>query len=167
MEPVEFLDRWNSDGGIPTPESPKLPIPAAVLSLRQPQSFCRWAMFEAQPPEAVTLDNIPWPPSAAQLLGWLTAALQAPRPSTQAHPDSRTTGATADHAGVAANAGDSATSRARRVAFRQASMRWHPDKFEARHGDRIAATEREGVMAAVQAMMQDILDAAAEDDGTK
>lgn len=35
-------------------------------------------------------------------------------------------------------------------------MRWHPDKFESRHGLRISAEERPAVTAAVQALMQGI-----------
>ena len=53
------------------------------------------------------------------------------------------------------------TSDSWRAAFLIASRRWHPDKFEARFGCHLAASERAAIMGAVQALMQGINEAAA------
>jgi NF-kappa-B inhibitor-like protein 1 len=45
---------------------------------------------------------------------------------------------------------------AMRLALRKELMRWHPDKFGARFGGRLAAGDREAVMAGVQAVAQQL-----------
>jgi hypothetical protein len=43
-----------------------------------------------------------------------------------------------------------------RLALRKELMRWHPDKFGARFGGRLAAGDREAVLAGVQAVAQQL-----------
>jgi hypothetical protein len=43
-----------------------------------------------------------------------------------------------------------------RLALRRELMRWHPDKFGARFGGRLAAGDKEAVLAGVQAVAQQL-----------
>lgn len=157
QQQLNQIGRWQSHCEQTSENTARL-LPAAVPAageLAQREEYeARWAAFEAQPPERVTCANIPWPPSATSLLSWLAADVQR---ADCEHIDQPTAGAARE---TSATATASAICRQRR-AFRQASRRWHPDKFVARHGSRIAAADRPTVMAAVQALMQDINEASA------
>lgn len=123
---------------------------------------CRWAAFEAQPPPEISHADVPWPPSAAALLRWLAAAARQESFVQQGVLHSCGQQGPGSVGGTSATAGADATARdLSRTAFRQASRRWHPDKFEARFGPRIAAEDLTAVMAGVQALMQGINEAAA------
>ena len=43
-----------------------------------------------------------------------------------------------------------------RAAFREASLRWHPDKFVQRFGEALAAVDRDRTLARVQAIAQEL-----------
>ena len=47
----------------------------------------------------------------------------------------------------------------RKAAFRQASLRWHPDKFQAKYGRLLHDDEREAIMDKVTETFQAINDA--------
>jgi broad specificity phosphatase PhoE len=79
---------------------------------------------------------VPWPPSAARLLDVGAARQQE------------------------MGRGKGGARDAYRAAFRAAALRWHPDKFEARFGQRLAPGEPgEEVRARVQAVAQAVTDA--------
>jgi hypothetical protein len=43
-----------------------------------------------------------------------------------------------------------------KLALRKELMRWHPDKFTARYGARLAAADRDAVQASVKAVAQQL-----------
>lgn len=43
-----------------------------------------------------------------------------------------------------------------KLALRKELMRWHPDKFGARFGGRLAAADKESILAGVQAVAQQL-----------
>lgn len=124
----------------------------------------RWGAFEAVPPASIRFADVPWPSSAATLLRSLAAAVrrgdalqEAGDPQTQR----RQKADMAERLRAGCTAGVTVTGDSWRAAFLIASRRWHPDKFEARFGRYLAASERAAIMGAVQALMQGINEAAA------
>lgn len=51
---------------------------------------------------------------------------------------------------------DGASDAAQRAAFREASLRWHPDKFVQRFGEGLAPADRERTLARVQSIAQEL-----------
>ncbi|KAK3259918.1 hypothetical protein CYMTET_31104 [Cymbomonas tetramitiformis] len=111
-----------------------------------------WVKFQDDPPQQITVGVVPWPPDAAQVLAIMAAE--------EKHLVSA--GETADN-----QRGELSTYAAYKIAFRRASLRWHPDKFEARFGSRLSnecttsdgLSHRQQVIARVQGVSQAVNDA--------
>lgn len=132
----------------------------------------RWKLFEADIGVEVTLESVPWPASAQQLLHDLAALIRADRACGSSYGSSSASPAgcyTARDSSRSCCAQDGslfpshsaavppeAEEAAKKAAFRRAVLRWHPDKFAGRLGGRVPAHQQTAVMARVQALAQDL-----------
>jgi len=108
-----------------------------------------WANFSTNTPTSITVENVPWPPISKNgfLVSMAADELQTVE-RNNASDDQRQHNAY----------------RAYKTAFRKASLRWHPDKFEAKFGARLSEdihpkegiSHREVILSEVQKMSQRI-----------
>ena len=103
----------------------------------------RWAQFEAVPPSSICLEDVPWPPDSCYMLSAL-AALSMHEVQKQQQSACRPLCSNLDKGAVL------------KGAFRAASLQWHPDKFLARHADRLNAQDRPAIVQRLQALCQAI-----------
>ncbi|KAL4420708.1 hypothetical protein ABPG75_010364 [Micractinium tetrahymenae] len=96
------------------------------------------------------LATVPWPPLASTEYVAGLAALEQ-QEAEQQRRQQRQAGAQQQE-----QEQRSAWQRAQRRAYARACLRWHPDKFEARWGQHLAAAERAAVLARVQEVSQGI-----------
>eukprot|EP00878_Enallax_costatus_P016114 GHUV01016899.1.p1 GENE.GHUV01016899.1~~GHUV01016899.1.p1 ORF type:complete len:172 (-),score=55.43 GHUV01016899.1:982-1497(-) len=124
-----------------------LPLQAA-LPTQQATYDQKWAALDAWPANRpITFRDIPWP------------AVTAPKASGHrvAGPQQQQRELQIDLAKLRTLVFGGATGPAAlKVALRKELMRWHPDKFGARFGSRLAASDRESVLAGVQAVAQQL-----------
>ncbi|KAF6252306.1 hypothetical protein COO60DRAFT_1644158 [Scenedesmus sp. NREL 46B-D3] len=129
-------------------------IEQAAAPNRREAYESKWAALDAWPKhKPIAYKDIPWPPAAAAAAA--AAAGGAGRlPGRQQH--------TAGELQLdpqqlrALLFGGAAGPDAMRLALRRELMRWHPDKFGARFGSRLAAGDKEAVLAGVQAVAQQL-----------
>lgn len=127
----------------------------------------------------LTLADVPWPPLApSEYLAGLAAleqqehrqqqqqgpALRQQGPAAQRQPRPQQGAAAAEQHRQQKEAPSCA--RAQRRAYARACLRWHPDKFSARWGTRLAEGEREAILERVHHLSQGLNEAwAAAQDG--
>ena len=105
---------------------------------------CRWQRLEAQKLDSLGREDIPWPPDQAMVLQ-STARLAMDAGSTQGsmqthtHPD-------AVHRQL--------SEAAHKQAYRTLSLRWHPDKFQAKYGHLLLEEDQEAIMQHVCSIFQ-------------
>mmetsp|Transcript_47288 Transcript_47288/g.88179 ORF Transcript_47288/g.88179 Transcript_47288/m.88179 type:complete len:315 (-) Transcript_47288:136-1080(-) len=121
-----------------------------------------WIRFEADPPASITLDNVPWPPDDGRLLNAM--ALDEISAVEEAAGQSGKMQSSADTAYIAY-----------KRAFRKASLRWHPDKFASKFGNKLCddlcehngMSHREAISTRVQEVVQAINESWEHIQGTK
>ena len=146
----------------------------------------RWAEFERVTDGTITVEDVPWPSTAAQLLSDLISLARAAEPVL---PDSS---AGCCHSCVSRHCGsrhicsfqrsvgmdgcrrckcardgsrcsastEEQEAAAGRAAFRRAALRWHPDKFAARYQDRVPHAHWPQLLERVHAFTQELTAAA-------
>ena len=87
----------------------------------------RWQAFEAGPPDSLTPADVPWPPSPEAMLAHYTRERAGDEPVKASHL---------------------------KLAFKQVSLRWHPDKFVGKFGAKMAEAHREAVLDRVKGVAQ-------------
>ncbi|KAL6784669.1 hypothetical protein ACKKBF_B02720 [Auxenochlorella protothecoides x Auxenochlorella symbiontica] len=121
------------------------PAPSDALLTRLRSDIAKWDRLygaEGSPPDAarpVPSSHIPWLPcDAERYLQCLALVLERGAPGPPPAPTCKRSG----------------HDRALRRAYARACLWWHPDKFAQRVGWRLAAAEREAVLARVQDTFQ-------------
>eukprot|EP00879_Flechtneria_rotunda_P003533 GHRR01003765.1.p1 GENE.GHRR01003765.1~~GHRR01003765.1.p1 ORF type:complete len:257 (+),score=115.07 GHRR01003765.1:1345-2115(+) len=110
-------------------------IQQAALPVRRAEYEARWKALDSWPgSKPITFQDIPWPckPTPAKELQVSQNQLQTLVLNGVKGPNDV------------------------KVALRRELMRWHPDKFMARHGTRLAASDKQVVLAGVQAVAQQL-----------
>jgi NF-kappa-B inhibitor-like protein 1 len=125
-------------------------VEAAALPLRRTTYDEQWQRFEAWPAgKPIRFQDVPWPCATPATHAAAAKALQQQQQQQQQQALQLDAGQL--RALVLAGASSAADVK---LALRRELMRWHPDKFTARYGSRLAPADKGAIEAGVHAVAQ-------------
>lgn len=100
------------------------------LRLRWIEHERAWEDFEASTAAGIKAKHVPWPPVVRDLLKWM--------------------------ANGGARDGDCHSQQYLKRVYRQAALRWHPDRFMSKFGARLLDSDKETILQRVKEISQDL-----------